>query len=341
MLFQDKRILITGGTGSLGQELVSTILSGKLGSPAKVVIFSRDEAKQHRMRLAWKEKLSATDEIIYRNPEDILEFHIGDVRAFRSVQTALQGIDIVINAAALKQVPTCEYFPSEAAQTNITGADNIVKAIAIGRLKIAAVVGVSTDKACKPVNVMGMTKSIQERLFIEGNLKCPNTRFICTRYGNVLASRGSVIPLFIEQVKRGGPVTITTREMTRFLMSLEYAVETIIAAIKDAKRGETYIPRMQSARIVDVAEVLIGGREIGVTSSGIRPGEKTHEILISEEECPRTVLRGDFFAIQPILPELRDAQQTAPPLSEEYSSANDLMNPDEIRNLLRQNDLLI
>ena len=341
MLFQDKRILITGGTGSLGQKLVSRILTNELGAPSKVIVFSRDEAKQHEMRLNWQHRSLATDEVIYRNPDDVLEFYIGDIRNFHSVRTALKGVDIVINAAALKQVPTCEYFPFEATQTNIHGANNIVKAIVSGGLKVDTVVGVSTDKACKPVNVMGMTKSIQERIFIEGNLECPETRFICTRYGNVLASRGSVIPLFIDQIKRGGPLTITVPEMTRFLMSLDRAADTIFDAIKGAKRGETYIPKVSSAKITDVASALINGKRIEIEYTGIRPGEKIHEVLISEEECYRTNDRGDYFAIKPILPKIGIPGENTDCLRKEYTSADSLMSKDEIRELLGRNNLLL
>ena len=341
MIFKDNKILITGGTGSLGQKLVSRILTGELGAPSKLTVFSRDEAKQHQMRLEWKHKFAATDEIIYHETNDVLEFYIGDIRDFQSVQTALKDVDIVINAAALKQVPTCEYFPFEATQTNIHGAHNIVRAIACNDLKVATVVGVSTDKACKPINVMGMTKSIQERIFMQGNLKCPQTRFICTRYGNVLASRGSAIPLFVDQIKKGGPVTITMPEMTRFLMSLDTAIDTIFDAIKNSKRGETYIPKIPSARITDVVDVMIGNRKIEIQYTGIRPGEKIHEALISEEECYRTTDRGDYFVIQPILPELRSSGKIDTCLNKEYVSADDLMNKDEIRELLRKNSLLI
>ncbi|GBE05809.1 MAG TPA: NAD-dependent epimerase/dehydratase family protein [Nitrospirae bacterium] len=339
MIFQDKKILITGGTGSLGQKLVSRILTGELGMPSRIRIFSRDEAKQHQMRLNWKQKPESTDEIIYRVPDDVLEFQIGDIRDIRSVRSALRDMDIVINAAAMKQVPTCEYFPFEAVQTNIHGASNIVSAIADNGFKVDTVVGVSTDKACKPVNVMGMTKSIQERIFIEWNLKCPRTRFVCTRYGNVLASRGSVIPLFIQQIKRGGPITITTPEMTRFLMGLDEAINTIFAAIRGANPGETYIPKIPSARIADIVDVMLDGRKIEIQYIDVRPGEKTHEILISEEECHRTIDIGGHFVIEPILPEIRSRAKSAPGLAGEYTSADNLMSTDEIRALLRKNRL--
>jgi UDP-glucose 4-epimerase len=254
-----------------------------MGRPRRITVFSRDEAKQHDMRLHYKNRVVATDEIVYRNFNELLTFVIGDVRDYHSVASVLRTADVVVNAAALKQVPTCEYFPYEAVQTNITGPENIIRAIRENGLAIETVVGVSTDKACKPVNVMGMTKAIQERVFTSANLTCPDTRFVCVRYGNVLASRGSVIPLFHEQIRSGGPVTITTTDMTRFLLSLEEAVDTVFAAIRGGRRGETYIPRVPSAKVVDVARALVGERNIDTVVTGIRPGEKVHDILISEE----------------------------------------------------------
>jgi UDP-glucose 4-epimerase len=243
-LFENKIVVITGGTGSLGKVLTHRLLTGSAGTPKKIIIFSRDEAKQHFMRVEYQHKKKVTDEVIYNNFEQLLEFRIGDVRDYHSVCSVLKNADIVINAAALKQVPSCEYFPFEAVQTNINGAENIVRVIRENNLPIETVVGVSTDKACKPVNVMGMTKAIQERVFIAANLTVPGTRFICVRYGNVLASRGSVIPLFHEQIKNGGPVTITTMDMTRFLLPLERAVDTIFAAMETAAPGETFVPRV-------------------------------------------------------------------------------------------------
>src|SRR4051812_45109339 len=300
-----KRVLITGGTGSLGQALTRRLMTGEAGLPESVTVFSRDEAKQHYMRLDFMHRTSATDEVIFENSQQRLRFRIGDVRDFPSLARVLKDADVVFGAAALKQVPSCEYFPWEATRTNIEGAANMVRAISELDLPVETVVGISTDKACKPVNVMGMTKAIQERVFIDGNLHHPSTRFICARYGNVLASRGSVVPLFLEQIRNGGPITITTSAMTRFLLSLEQAVDTVLTALKEAAPGETYVPRVPSARIVDVASVLVGERQIETVVTGIRPGEKLHEILVSEEEAFRTFERGEYYVIAPMLPELQ------------------------------------
>ena len=336
-----KRILITGGTGSLGKVLVRRILTGEQGQPKQVVVFSRDEAKQHFMRLDYQNRKAATDEVIYRNFQELLTFRIGDVRDMHSISAAASNADIIFNAAALKQVPTCEYFPFEAVQTNIGGPENIVRSIREHKLKVETVVGVSTDKACKPVNVMGMTKAIQERVFIQGNMRCSQTRFICVRYGNVLASRGSVIPLFHDQIRSGGPVTITTTDMTRFLLSLDQAVDTIFAAVSAAGRGETYIPRVPSARVIDIATALIGERPVEIRVTGIRPGEKIHEILVSEEECHRTVDRGDYYAILPMLPELLGVDGVNAALDDEYSSAEGVMTGVALAEVLHRHQLLI
>src|SRR5688500_14968676 len=177
-MLQDKQVVVTGGTGSLGKVLVRRLLSSEMGLPKQITVFSRDEAKQHSMRLAFQHLRTATDEVIYHNFEQLLQFRIGDVRDPHSVATALRDADVVFNAAALKQVPSCEYFPYEAVQTNITGEENIIRAIRESRIPVETVVGVSTDKACKPVNVMGMTKAIQERLFVRANLDADETRFI-------------------------------------------------------------------------------------------------------------------------------------------------------------------
>jgi len=339
-MLSGKRIVITGGTGSLGSVLVRRLLSGSVGTPQSITVFSRDEAKQHAMRLAYQRLESATDEVIYHNFERLLRFQIGDVRDYASVCSALRDADVVFNAAALKQVPTCEYFPYEAVKTNIGAAENIIRAIRDNKLEVETVVGISTDKACKPVNVMGMTKAIQERIFIRGNLDCPDTRFVCARYGNVLASRGSVIPLFHHLIKLGGPLTITDVEMTRFLLSLEEAVDTILAAVADGEPGQTYIPRVASARVVDIAAVLIGERPIRTVVTGIRPGEKLHEILVSEEESHLTIERGEYYVILPILPELRPAELDFPTLEQEYSSRDGLMSAEALTGFLAEHKLL-
>ncbi len=286
-------VAITGGTGSLGKILTKRLLALDVG---RVIVLSRDEAKQHFIR---------EGESYGRDPR--LSFVIGDVRDAVAVDRVVRESNIVVNAAALKQVPACEYTPWEAVRTNVEGAENIIRSVERCMVPPSVVVGVSTDKACKPVNAMGMTKALQERIFIQGNLRVHRelTRILCVRYGNVLASRGSVIPLFHDQIARGGPVTITTADMTRFLLSLDHAVETIFAAIVHGMHGETWVPRVPSALVTDVARALIGDKPIETRVTGIRPGEKIHEIMISEEESPRavSVVEG-WYAIRPSLPEL-------------------------------------
>ena len=334
MILENKRVLITGGTGSLGRVLVRRLLSGEIGHLARLIVFSRDEAKQHEMRMAYQSRRFATDEIIYRNFKKTLEFYIGDVRDFHSIAEAMKEVDVVFNAAALKQVPTCEYFPYEAIKTNVLGPENIVRAISESKLPVKTVVGISTDKACKPVNVMGMTKAIQERIFTSANLSCPHTRFICVRYGNVLASRGSVIPLFLDQIRSGGPLTITTLDMTRFLLTLDRAVDTIFEAVKEALPGQNFIPKVPSAKVVDIADILIGDHSIEKKLIGIRPGEKTHEILISEEECHRTLEREDYYVVEPILPEVRFGREEPVGIAKEYSSADRVMDKRTLETFL-------
>jgi UDP-glucose 4-epimerase len=342
VIFEGKSILVTGGTGSMGKVLVRRLLSGNMGTPSKVIVLSRDEAKQHAMRLEFLHKRVTTDEVIYRNFKSTLEFRIGNVRSYADVCAAVCDADIVVNAAALKQVPTCEYFPHQAVQTNCQGAANIVRAIREHAPGVETVIGISTDKACKPINVMGMTKAVQERIFISANVLNPDTRFICVRYGNVLASRGSVIPLFHDQIKNGGPVTITVPEMTRFLLSINEAVDLVFAALTSANRGEIYIPDLPSATVMNVAKALVGDREIDIEVTGIRPGEKMHEILISEEER-RHVARAleHYFAILPMLPELRTGGEQVIDMPAEYSSADTVIDLDATTALLEKHNLLI
>lgn len=339
---EGKTILVTGGTGSMGKTFVRRALSGKHGTPKKVIVMSRDEGKQHYMRQDYLNRKVATDEVIYQNFSRALEFQIGDVRRYEDVCAALHGVDIVINAAALKQVPICEYYPEQAVLTNCLGVSNIVRALRDLKYPVETVVGVSTDKACKPVNVMGMTKAIQERIFISGNVYVPQTRFVCVRYGNVLASRGSVVPLFHDQIKSGGPVTITDPNMTRFLLSLEQAVDTVLAAIENGKRGELFVPRAPSANIVSIARALIGSRKIELKITGIRPGEKLHEILLSDEEAPRAYRFGDYYVLQPMLPELCSADQLRPSdLLGEFSSKDWVLEEKGTIKLLQDFNMLV
>ncbi len=336
-----KRILVTGGTGSLGQVLVRRLLSGERGRPSKVIVLSRDEAKQHEMRLSYQHRQVSTDEVIYHNFEQVLEFRIGDVRSYADVCGAVRNTDIVFNAAALKQVPVCEYFPEQAVLTNCMGAINLVRAIGEFNLPVETVVGISTDKACKPVNVMGMSKAVAERIFTAANVLNTRTRFVCVRYGNVLASRGSVIPLFHQQIQRGGPVTVTAATMTRFLMTLDQAVDTVLEAVANAAPGEIVIPLAPSANVIDIAKALIGDRNIEIRITEVRPGEKEHEILVSEEECRHTYRRGSHYVIAPRLPELRRDTGDRTVLNREYSSADAPVGLERTSALLEENRLMV
>jgi FlaA1/EpsC-like NDP-sugar epimerase len=326
-----------GGTGSLGQALVRRLVRGGQGQPARIIVFSRSEERQYAMKTAWQHARAATDDIYYHNFEELIQFRLADIRDYQSVHDAVAEADVIFNAAAMKHVPTCEYFPAEAAATNITGTDHLVRAVRrTGRAH--SLVGVSTDKACKPVNVMGMTKAIQERILVEGNLGQESCRVVMVRYGNVVASRGAAIPLFREQIANGGPVTLTLPEMSRFFLSLDAAVDTLFAALAHAERGEIFVPQLDSARMADVADLLIAGRPIEKVFTGIRPGEKIHEILVSEEEAFRTTERAGHFVIQPLLPEL-DASSGPRPLTGEYSSADRVVAPDRLPALLGEDVL--
>lgn len=342
MIFEGKSILVIGGTGSLGKVLVRRILKDELGKPGKVIVMSRDEAKQQAMRVSYMHRKVTTDEVIYNNFRQLLEFRIGNVRNYADVCSAVKDSDIIINAAALKQVPLCEYFPEQALQTNCLGPVNIVRAIRENGYSVDTVVGVSTDKACKPVNVMGMSKAIQERIFVSANVLNLKTRFNCVRYGNVLASRGSVIPLFHEQIKTGGPVTITDANMTRFLLSIDQAVDTIFAVITEGKAGEIYVPIVDSATVENMAKALIGSRKIETEIIGIRPGEKMHEILVSEEECHHVIKRGDYYVILPMLPELRTVNKKVPnALDSEFCSADNVLDLEGTIELMAKHDLIV
>jgi UDP-glucose 4-epimerase len=286
-------VLILGGTGSLGQRLFKRILSGEIGMPQSLTVMSRDEAKQHEMRLNFLQRTAATDEVIYQESVRRVRFAIGDVRNFADMRRAVDRAQVIFHAAALKQVPTCEYFGAAAVDTNILGAINLARAIREGVREEKSVVGISTDKACKPVNLMGMTKAIQERIFVQANLDGEAARLVNVRYGNVMASRGSAVPFFIDRVRKGLPIPITDWRMTRFLMTLDQSVDLIFNAFRYAKRGETYLPLIPAAKVTDMARAIAGDEEYPLEFTGIRPGEKIHEILVSEEEVVHADQRGD------------------------------------------------
>jgi FlaA1/EpsC-like NDP-sugar epimerase len=336
-------VLILGGTGSLGQRLFYRILGGELGTPNSVTVFSRDEAKQHYMRLDFLHLAEATDDVIYKESRQRVRFVIGDVRQYDDVKRSADRAQVIFHAAALKQVPTCEYFGAAAVDTNVNGAINLVRAVRESRRDGTIVVGISTDKACKPVNLMGMTKAIQERILIQANLDAPWARFVNVRYGNVMASRGSAIPFFLDCVRNRRPIPITDERMTRFLMTLDQAVTLIFHALCEGKPGDTWVPIVPSARMVDVARAVAGDDAYPLAHTGVRPGEKIHEILVSEEEESRTHVRGEDLVILPILPELRTAvSQTVPvPFTTEYTSASDPLTLPAVRDLLERNKLTL
>ena len=337
--------MVTGGTGSLGKPLVRRILSGDLGNPESVTVFSRDEGKHHQMKADWRNEGAATNDIFYHNFEELLEFRLGDVRDYQALVPAVRNAEIIFHAAALKQVPSCEYFPYEAVRTNVEGANNLVRAIRSNDTPVEKVVGISTDKACKPVNVMGMSKAIQERVLLEGNIGQTEVDFTCVRYGNVVSSRGSALPFFRDQIKHGGPVTLTTRDMTRFLITLEQAVDVVFDSLLHSKRGEILVPHLPAVRMEDVAHAMIGDRNIDVKEIGIRPGEKVHELMVSFEESARTVerkgtFRESYYAISPILPEIHDGSVEETAIGGEYSSHQEVMELEGVVELLKDSGFI-
>ena len=281
MSWSNLSILITGGTGSFGKKFTETML--KEYHPKKLIIFSRDELKQHEMRVAGFD-------------HDTLRYFIGDVRDRDRLKRAMNGVDIVVHAAALKQVPACEYNPIEAVATNIGGAKNVIDAALDAGVK--KVLGLSTDKAVNPVNLYGATKLVAEKLLVQANSYRGEgpARFSCVRYGNVVGSRGSVIPLFLAQ-RKNGQVTITDPRMTRFWITLDQGVRFVIHCVEQMHGGEVFVPRIPSTGMMDLAEAVAPGCEVKII--GIRPGEKLHECLISEDEARTTKELDNFYVIQP------------------------------------------
>ncbi len=281
-MFKDKVLLITGGTGSFGNAVLKRFLDSDL---KEIRIFSRDEKKQEDMRIKYK--------------NDKIKFYIGDVRDYRSIDDAMDGVDYIFHAAALKQVPSCEFFPMQAVNTNVLGTDNVLEA-AINH-KVKKVIVLSTDKAAYPINAMGMSKALMEKVAIAKgrNLKNNDTIICRTRYGNVMASRGSVIPLFCEQITEGKPLTVTNPEMTRFMMTLEDAVDLVIYAFEHGKQGDLFVQKAPAATIGTLAEAIkeLKNSDVPINCIGTRHGEKLYEVLVTKEEMVNAEDLGDYYRI--------------------------------------------
>ena len=286
-LFTGKTLMITGGTGSFGNAVLNRFLKTDIG---EIRIFSRDEKKQDDMRHEFQAKM----------PEvaDKIKFYIGDVRDLQSVRGAMHGVDYIFHAAALKQVPSCEFFPMEAVRTNVIGTDNVLTAaIEEG---VECVICLSTDKAAYPINAMGITKAIEEKVSVAKSRMSGKTKICCTRYGNVMCSRGSVIPLWIDQINSGNPITITEGSMTRFIMSLEEAVDLVLFAFEHGENGDLLIQKAPACTIQTQAEAvceLFGGKKEDIKVIGIRHGEKMYETLLTNEECAKAVDMGNFYRV--------------------------------------------
>lgn len=286
-LFKGKTLMITGGTGSFGNAVLNRFLKTDIG---EIRIFSRDEKKQDDMRHDFQARM----------PEvaDKIKFYIGDVRDLQSVRAAMPGVDYIFHAAALKQVPSCEFFPMEAVRTNVIGTENVLTAaIEEG---VESVICLSTDKAAYPINAMGITKAIEEKVAVAKSRMSGKTKICCTRYGNVMCSRGSVIPLWIDQIKQGNPITLTEPSMTRFIMSLEEAVDLVLFAFEHGENGDLLIQKAPACTIQTQAEAvceLFGGKKEDIKVIGIRHGEKMYETLLTNEECAKAVDMGNFYRV--------------------------------------------
>ena len=286
-LFKDKVLLITGGTGSFGNAVLNRFLKTDIG---EIRIFSRDEKKQDDMRHDFQARM----------PEvaNKIKFYIGDVRNKSTLKYAMRGVDYIFHAAALKQVPSCEFFPMEAVKTNVIGTDNVLDAAIDEGVK--CVICLSTDKAAYPVNAMGITKAIEEKIAVAKSRLSGDTKICCTRYGNVMCSRGSVIPLWIDQIRKGNPITITEPSMTRFIMSLEEAVDLVLFAFEHGKNGDILVQKAPACTIKTQAEAvcdIFGGDKSKIKVIGIRHGEKMYETLLTNEECAKAIDMGNFYRV--------------------------------------------
>ena len=328
-LFTNKTLLITGGTGSFGNAVLNRFLKTDIG---EIRIFSRDEKKQDDMRHEFQAKM----------PEvaDKIKFYIGDVRELASVKNAMYGVDYIFHAAALKQVPSCEFFPMEAVKTNVIGTDNVLTAAIEAGVK--SVICLSTDKAAYPVNAMGITKALEERVAVaKSRTVDPNkTKICCTRYGNVMCSRGSVIPLWIDQIRAGKPITITDPNMTRFIMSLDEAVDLVLFAFEHGVSGDVLVQKAPACTIKTQAEAvceLFGGNKENIKIIGIRHGEKTYETLLTNEECENAIDMGDFYRVPCDKRSLnydkyfKDGDVARNPLTEFNSNNTQLLTVEEVK----------
>jgi UDP-glucose 4-epimerase len=312
----DKRIVVTGGTGSFGNQIISELLPY---GPELITVVSRDEKKQYDMGRQFEENAS-------------VRFVLGDVRDLERMREVLQGANLVYHAAALKQVPHCEFNPIEAVSTNVLGAENVRRAaIEAG---VECVVAISTDKAVKPVNVMGMSKAIQERLMLLPSATNQNTRFVCVRYGNVLGSRGSVVPVFLQYIHAGTPIPITHPDMTRFQLTLREAVQLVVLATVRGKTGELWVRKMPAAKIADMGKTLAlgvtGNRNYPSRIVGARPGEKMHEVLVSEEEMWRASSYEDHFCIPSWADEMPEPGPRSGPFPEYASNGVHQLTEEEL-----------
>lgn len=286
-IFKDKTLMITGGTGSFGNAVLKRFLGTDIG---EIRIFSRDEKKQDDMRHEYQAK--------YPDVANKIKFYIGDVRSLESCRAAIPGTDYIFHAAALKQVPSCEFFPMEAVRTNVIGTDNVLTAAIESKVK--SVICLSTDKAAYPINAMGITKAIEEKVAIAKSRYSGDTKICCTRYGNVMCSRGSVIPLWIEQIRNGNPITLTEPSMTRFIMSLDEAVDLVLFAFEHGQNGDILVQKAPACTIQIQAEAvceLFGGKKEEIKVIGIRHGEKMYETLLTKEEASKAEDMGNFYRV--------------------------------------------
>ncbi len=327
--FKDKTLLITGGTGSFGNAVLNRFLKTDIG---EIRIFSRDEKKQDDMRHEFQAKMPEVAEKI--------KFFIGDVRDLQSVKNAMHGVDYIFHAAALKQVPSCEFFPMEAVRTNVIGTDNVLTAAIDEGVK--SVICLSTDKAAYPVNAMGITKALEERVAVAKSRNTDTTKICCTRYGNVMCSRGSVIPLWIEQIKAGNPITITEPKMTRFIMSLDEAVDLVLFAFENGVNGDILVQKAPACTIETLAKAVteLFNPVIEIKVIGIRHGEKLYETLLTNEECANAIDMGEFYRVPSDNRGLnydkyfKDGDIKRNPLSEFNSNNTQLLNVEQVKEKL-------